>query len=255
MKHLFTITLASFLLTSGSVALARNLTGVSKALHVIKIPRPDIESTRPDQPTTQECFVFPQFTAVQVDNGEKGAMSISIRPRLKSNPTAETCDPQAKSEDLEIPYNEQYVFGARGGFLFTESADLFGNSGSLWIYDTPSRKQLLEAVYDTTRAVKVSANDGRTALEFYQQLKVTCSLMENRKECWTKILKENEVPTSVHIKAPDCKDAMKSIDLKKYPSLLKNPGVVQIFAKVRVADIAKPKTEFLSGKSFCNATP
>jgi hypothetical protein len=69
--------------------------------------------------------------ANQIDIGEKGAHSISVRPRKSAKLTSEACDGKKQSDEISIPgpgQKEQYVLGSSDQYLFTRSADSFGNS-------------------------------------------------------------------------------------------------------------------------------
>jgi hypothetical protein len=234
----------------------KNFKGLTYAIQEIKIPRPDIETSQPEREAFETCYVFPQFVILQLDSGNMGADSISVRHTKKSDDPKKVCTSKSWPQELKLPLvDTEYFLGAQEGVLFTQSADLFGNQGTIWIYDVMNGKQLFKADYSTAQDFIVKFQDKAIALEFYKQLKLNCPLHESEKTCWQKILKDNGVPNAISISPPDCKDAYKRLDLNKNPSLSKLPDAVQIFAKVKIENVKKPEVNFLIAIPTCNHTP
>ncbi len=232
-----------------------NFKGITEAKQEIKISRPDIKSRAHGREAFETCYIFPKFVVLQLDSGNKGADSIRVRHLGKSNDFKRACDSKSWSQEIKVPDNEQYFLGMREGVIFTHSADSFGNLGTVWVYSDKNGNQLYEANYNASQDFTVSFQSNAIALEYYKQLKLNCSLFELGKSCWEKIAKDNGLPNKKRLGPPDCGEAYKRIDFKLNPSLRKEPNVVQIFAKVKIDDVQKPKVQFLDDRAKCNATP
>ena len=234
---------------------AGGISGVPKATKVIKTSREDVESGQTDKASFQKCHIFPKFLAIEVDSNQKGALSIAIRKRGKNKDIEEACRAIDWPGDMMIVNNEQYVLGARGHFLFTISADGFGDSGTIWIYDAENGKLIYDAPYSLSQKFSVLENHNNITIRYHKQLKLSCSLATEPEKCWNQILKENEIPSSVKVQLPNCKVAYESADFKKSPKLLQIPEAVQIFTPVVVEDLDLPIARYLDAKPICFATP
>jgi hypothetical protein len=252
----FTIMMFSMATIAPSFAVIdKQFQGISSASLELKINRPDIKSSQLGRETLQTCYVFPKFVALQLDSGNKGADEILIRNLKEADDFQKACASPEWPLEIKLLENEHYVLGAKDGYLFTRSADNYGNLGTVWIYNVETGKQLFEAKYNTKKDFIVSSQSNFLSLEFYKPLKLNCSLAEPGKKCWQKIMKDNEIKNATTAERPECSDAYKKIDFIKNPSLKKMPGAIQVFSKVRVSDITNPTMMYVSAKSTCNETP
>ena len=231
------------------------VTGIKKATKIIKINRDDVDSGITGVSSVQKCYVFPEFLAIEVDSNQKGSFSIAIRKRDKKKKLDSLCKEIDSPNDHIIANNEQYVLGARGHYLFTISADLFGDLGNVWIYDGLTGKQLYDAPFSVAHDFIVKEKHKALSIEFYRQLNLPCSLWGENQACWAKILKANEVPDIVNIAIPDCLKVYDGEEFKNSPKLHEIPDAIQVFTKVVVEDIDLPIHKFLNGKPTCNMTP
>jgi hypothetical protein len=229
--------------------------GISSASLELKINRPDIKSSQLGRETLQTCYVFPKFVALQIDSGNKGADEIFIRNLKKADDFQNACASQEWPLEIKLLENEHYVLGANDRYLFTRSADNYGNLGTVWIYNVETGKQIFEANFNIKKEFVVSSQNNILSLEFYKPLKLNCSLALPGKNCWQKIMKDNGIKTASISERPECSDIYKKMDFIKNPSVKRLPGAVQVFSKVRVSDIVNPTLIYLSAKSTCNETP
>ncbi|MEK7877269.1 MAG: hypothetical protein AAB325_13890, partial [Pseudomonadota bacterium] len=74
-------------------------------------------------------------------------------------------------------------------------------------------------------------------------------------KCWDETLKDNAVPSATAMERADCGSVFKGKEFKKYPALLQKPDAIQVFAKIRIADVRNVKLQYLGGRALCNASP
>jgi hypothetical protein len=144
---------------------------------------------------------------------------------------------------------EYYFVGAKGGYLFFESADSFGDQLDFQIRSAVNGKKLFSSTRNDSEGFSLTSNKNNVvSVTFFKALKVSCPLAQEGPSCWQKILKENEIPTTVKLVEPDCESSFKS---GKSP--LDNRAMVSV--PVRVQDLSKPRVTFLTGAPTCIPAP
>lgn len=257
----FGLALAAFLASFIAISAAspqRTIKGVETALKVLKTPRKDIPSSAPARDSFQSCHVFPNFVVVELDSGQIGADMITLRkrgPKDKKGQIKALCETHSVQGEIPLAAQEQYFFGAAGDFLFTRSADATGAEGGLWVYDSATGKTLHEASYHLKREFLVRLKNKTLSLEYFHRMKLNCSLAHASPKCWDETLKDNAVPSAAALKRADCASVFKGKEFRKYPKLLQKPDAVQVFAKIRIADVRNVKLQYLGGRALCNASP
>jgi hypothetical protein len=93
------------------------------------------------------------------------------------------------------------------------------------------------------------------SLEYFNRMKLNCSLAHASAKCWEETLKDNAVPSAAALERADCDSVFKGKEFRKYPALLQKPDTVQVFAKIRVADVGNVKLQYRGGRALCNASP
>lgn len=227
-------------------ALAVHFQGIS-LITPIKVPRRDLPNSQPNKESVQNCYVLSHRVIVELDTGNKGVDAISIRPVKHTKNLSLACRAKRWKNEIWIPNHEQYFLGIVSDFLFTRSADVFGNLGTVWIYDLNTGKELFEAKYDHEHEFVASESERRVSLNYYHQLKSPCSLAESTKTCWSVIRKENQLPETFEALIPNCEEAIS----KMKPA----PIVLQLFAKAKVNDLSRPSLYFLEAPVGCYPTP
>lgn len=230
--------------------------GLQKADKIIKITRKDLFPHRIGEVPFQTCYVYPQYVVVEVDSGQIGADEINIRKLSKPEEAEKICAQESTPGQVRIYNADNYFAGAIDDYVFTISSDGSGAASALWIYNAKTGYQQLSIDYDHDRGLHVKKEGGTVALDFYEELNLKCGLGGNFAGCWERTLKENRIPSSLGLKAPNCKPVFESADFKKYPQMLDDPRAIQIFAEVHIDDIRTHKKEYVKdGPTLCNAAP
>ncbi len=249
--------LSALLLTASAFGVREKspfLKGITYPEKTVKVARKDVKSSSVGQESFQNCYVYPKIVVVELDSGQIGADSLLIRNR--TNPSLrKICSSEPWRDEVKLPSSDQYFLGKAGDYLFNISADGFGEAGGMWVYDAGNGKLLDEIYYHLHQEFTVIPQTDGISLEFYEQLKLDCSLAPQFDDCWAKTREANNIPASVKLKTPDCAEIYKGKDFKDHPELINNPGAIQIFTKVRVDDIRSAKRTFINGSVLCNASP
>lgn len=227
---------------------ADKLIGLKHAKAKSTLPRKDIASSQAGKDTVQTCYAFAEFSVVEVDSGKKGADSIVVRRASSPSERKKACDTQAWPSELRLADHEQYFYGATDNYLVTVAADGSGALKTLWIYDATSGKLVHEAKYNATQNFSFKTKGKALALEYYRLMDVACSLKDEAQSCWDSVLAANQVAKDTKIAAPVC-------EWKKLPVGAKDNLATQVFAKVRVEDVAASKVVFQSGRALCALAP
>jgi hypothetical protein len=196
-----------------------------------------------------ECWNYKSYAIAQVnDPAIKGAKEIILRfNKTKSD----ICAPDFSGKEINLSdlSGEYYFQGAKGKYLFFESADSFGDQLAFQIRFSESGKKILSSTRNDGKSfLMVSQKNNNVSLSYHQALKVSCSLAKEGHSCWQRILKENRVPSSLKLSAPDCKNSF-----EKGKSALDNQALVS--APVMIHNLSKPKIVFTAGTATCDPAP
>lgn len=202
----------------------------------------------------QNCHVFSDFIVVEKISDQKGADRIAVRSLKNISPKAGCSSESLKGENV-LDINSEYVYGVRGNFVFTQSADGFGQLNALKVYSINSPKSLQTLNYHIEKDLIVTDLKDSLALEFYSQLKLTCTLAQKGNECWERIKKENGIHKDHVVGKPDCDEVYAGHSFKTSPELKNNPDAVQVFALVKIPDVKAKGKEYLKSQATCDATP
>jgi hypothetical protein len=93
------------------------------------------------------------------------------------------------------------------------------------------------------------------SLEYFHRMKLNCSLAYATAKCWAETLKDNAVPSAAAPERADCGSVFRGKAFRKFPELLQKPDAVQVFAKIRIADVRNVKLQYLGGRALCSASP
>jgi hypothetical protein len=93
-------------------------------------------------------------------------------------------------------------------------------------------------------------HSGRVKLSYITRLNLHCVPRAQNPQCWSKTLKENQVPETVEITPPNCASVFKDA-----PSALKDPKTILVGVPVEVSDLARPRILYVAGKSICQLAP
>lgn len=235
--------LAALLFVTPSHALVR---GVNRADKIIKIKRGDS--------LIQRCFVFKDFIVIEVDSHQKGAQRIAIRDLTKNTTPKKACSSPALSGEVVLDIGSEYVFGVRGDYLFTEGSDGFGKTNWINIYSKKSPKALKRLNYHSEKDFIITELKDTLALEFYMNLKLTCTLSSKDPSCWERTKKENKIPGDI-VEKPKCEKVYEGDAFKTSPELKNNPQAIQVFTHVKMEDIKSKTIQFMKGEATCDASP
>jgi hypothetical protein len=121
-KILTSFIVSLFLTQQAHTSPKEHFRGVELAHKTFDFARDDIESSQPGEHSLQNCFVFKNVMVVTIDSHQKGLDRIIVRKNTKGKDVQQMCAVQSWPDDLEIPYNEQYVLGVHEDFLLILSA-------------------------------------------------------------------------------------------------------------------------------------
>lgn len=202
----------------------------------------------------QRCFVFRNFIVVEVDSFQQGAEKIAIRELTKSVTPKIACSSRTLVGEVILDIKNENVYGARGDFLMTENADGFGKSYGINIYSKKSSKALKRLTYHNEKDLIVTDLKDSLSIEFYMELKLSCTFATKDPSCWERIKKENKIPTDI-VEKPKCEEVYSGNAFKSSPELKKKPGAVQVFALVKIPNVKSDEIQFMKGEATCDATP
>jgi hypothetical protein len=151
--------------------------------------------------------------------------------------------------------HEDTILGAAADFLFTRSADGFGEEREFKIYDTTTGKLVYRARYQETQDFLVSSAPNTLSLEYFGRVRLYCDLSQQKSACWRKTLVINQIPLAVELRPPDCAPVYQTAEFKARPQLVHEPAAVQLFIQVRVEDIRHPVVTYLGSQVSCIAAP
>jgi len=229
--------------------------GLERAEKILEFPRKDLVSSAEGEVSAQRCHVFPTFVAVEIDTGRVGADEVWLRRREPGKAVEGICAARKRAGEMTLKREEQYVLGAAGDFLFTQSADGAGEEMGLWVYDAVSGNQLFQASYHMHRDFRVARRAGTVSLEYFSRLSLACDLSQKGPSCWRSTLRDNHIASGVKINRPDCRAVFQSADWKAHPGFAHEPRAIQLFAKVLVPDVRTAKLQFAGGDTLCSAAP
>jgi hypothetical protein len=206
----------------------------------------------PDGNIKLSCFVFPQYVVLELDEGQKGASELIVRPRSKGTSVSELCKKASSSKSILLKNVSGYFLGASGRYIFEISADSFGVLMGMTVYDAFTGKTMLDTEFnEKNKQFLIERSKDKVSVTYYQRLKVSCFPTHQNGACWKRILKENNIDKDLKIKAPSCKTA-----LSYAPDAAKTPeSSLLLTTKVRIDDLSQPKTIFQGGDSTCDAAP
>ncbi|MFI4984192.1 MAG: hypothetical protein ACHP6I_03225 [Rickettsiales bacterium] len=148
------------------------------------------------------CYHYPDFMVKELDNGQKGALILSITPT--STQTKLPCEQETEGEVLVTDFAGQFE-GAKGDYAFFKSAVSEDNISPFIVIDGQSGEKVFEDKQDVghhIHAIKV-LSDG-FALRYRKAFNSGCSLYKGKEDCWETIVNGVEpAPISV----PKCNKA------------------------------------------------
>lgn len=235
MKNIL-LTLLFALITLPSHAFIR---GINKADKVIKLKN-------------QKCHIFKEFIVVERLSDKKSADRIAVRTLKNASPEV-ACSSDTLRGEVVLNISSELVYGVRGDFIFNEVYDGARKLNAIKVYSIKSPEALQNLTYHMAKDFIVTDLKNSLALEFYTQLKLTCTLASQGDECWEKIKRENGMTKEQVVGKPDCEDVYRGHAFKTNPELKNNPAAVQVFALVKIPDIRSKEKNFLKSQATCDA--
>jgi hypothetical protein len=193
------------------------------------------------------CWVYKTFAVAQInDPGSMGATDIEIRHIDTSKSTKQICAETNIGSNIRLKNFYGYYVGSRGGFLFIDEPDSFGNQQVFQVF-LKDGKEILHETRDSTRPLLFKTAK-TVSITFYKGLDVKCPLGIEGLKCWKKVVADNKIPTSLKLQMPDCR-----LSFQKENSSLNNSALVS--AKVEFKDLNHPVIKYMGGKAICTPAP
>lgn len=215
----------------------------------IHFKRSDLTSSVDGFSPMQSCLIDRDYMVVSVDVGNKGMESTVLRPRRPGESFIETCQREKDEKDVAI---EHVPFRTASNVVLTHSAGGHAGGSSFHAFEPTSGHKIFESDYLYTELPKLSA-DG-LSVDFFKPLNGECEAELSAKACWSFLLRQNEIPPSIHLALPKCElDASMYSEELGVLSSLKAPHEFNFFVKVRVrfGDEKMKQKEVLEDDAQC----
>lgn len=195
--------------------------------------------------TRENCWNFDSYAVVEMKStDELGSAEITLRyPGEKKE---KLCAKDFDGRQVSLKIREVYFAGVAGDYVVADGADLSEGATEFQIFSVATGGEVYRGLRHPAEGFSVTKSGHRTSLEFHAPLKVKCELGVEGEPCWKRILKDNGVRKPM--KLPDCKAGY-----AKSKTPLEEPALV--CAPARVANIERPKLEWLGGTARCEAAP
>jgi len=201
------------------------------------------------------CYQYPNFTIVELDNGDKGAAGIEVHFTEQASST-DFCTTNFNGNKISITPVDGYFLGILDQYLFVRGADSVGTLMDLNVYDVNSGKKIFTTSYNMNKKMNIKTDHDKLTLSYYQPLKVTCTPINDKKsECWNKILKTNNIESNYVINPPDCRRAIKELKKANPEFNSESEGLLQISTKVMIDDAKEGTAKYLRSKTTCDMAP
>jgi hypothetical protein len=205
------------------------------------------------------CYIYPKFAVIELDNGGKGALDISVRFKSIGQTTDDLCQKNFKGKQLSL--HGGHFDGVANKYVFVGGPEPYGVINTLSIYDAFLGKIIFKTDFMESKQDKITynirSNGQKISLVYYRPLKFNCVPTQKNHTCWQNILKENHIQSNVKIFPADCSSAIKQLykasGTFKYNEL--DPGFYQITTKVLIDDITKANIGYMGGNTYCKLKP
>lgn len=199
-------------------------------------------------PVTIRCIDVGRAALVEIrDPGLKGAKDVWLRK--KNGDSMPPCDANENGVTrVEGVAGFGYVLGAKGDFIFAESADGFGDRIGLRVFSASTGAMVLEVERSAQKPAALHAEGSSLWLRYHEPVPATCDPVgDDAAKCWKEVVESARIPGSVEVKPPPCGPHEKQLKAA--------PGSSQLAVPVEV-DLSSPKTKrFRAGEATCGVAP
>lgn len=193
--------------------------------------------------TIDYCYDFGDFAIFESKSTkEVGSAEINVR-RKGQEPL---CKLEFNGPYTNLKLREGSFAGVADGIIVTEGADVGEGVVESQLFSLEDGHEIYRVVHNPSEEYSIKKAGHTVSATFYAKATVKCELPVEGAACWRRVLEENRMPKSV--KMPNCAAAF-----KKAGKDINEPA--QVTAKARVADITKPKVEFINGSATCAPEP
>ena len=198
---------------------------------------------------TSTCFNYGWFAIIETnDPGLMGSAAITIRYRSKQMNSSSICHKNFKGKTLSLTDYDGYFWGVKGNYLFIAAADSFGAERKFQVFELTNGKLIYHDIKNDNENFTITQHKQQLTLYYFKGLNVSCNLAQDTSECWKKTLIDNNIPASLKLMMPDCRESFINAH-----SPLDNKA--QVSTLVKVANLAMPTIEYLGGKTTCHPRP
>ncbi len=184
------------------------------------------------------CWDYGEFAIIQAKaDGEVGDAEVYVH---HATPGVKTlCSEDFKGQKHNLKIREVYFAGVAGDLVVLDGADSSEGYLEFQIFSVASGKELFRGQRHPAEDLSIFQVGKAASIEYFAKMKVDCELTgPDSGDCWKSVLAANKVKQP--LKKPECKAVTDS---------------ALVTAKARVANIAKPKLNFLSGPVTCAPGP
>jgi hypothetical protein len=193
--------------------------------------------------TIDYCSDFGDFAIFESKStDEVGSAEINIRRRG----TGPLCKDDFKGAYTNLKIREGSFAGVAGDLVVTEGADVGEGVVESQIFSLKDGHEIFRVIHNPQEEYVLKKSGPTVSVVYFAKVRLKCDLPTEGRACWSRIVEENHLPKSV--KMPDCAHAF-----KKAGKNLTEPA--QVTVKAHVANIQKPKIEFLGGSATCAPEP
>jgi hypothetical protein len=193
--------------------------------------------------TIDYCYDFGDFAIFESKStDEVGSAEINIR-RKDAGPL---CKDDFKGAYTNLKIREGSFAGVADDLVVTEGADVGEGVVESQIFSLKDGHEIFRIVHNPQEEYVLKKSGSAISAVYFAKVRLKCDLPTEGRACWRQIVEENHLPKSANM--PDCAHAF-----KKAGKDLTEPA--QVTVRAHVANIYKPKIEFLGGSATCAPEP